>query len=208
RAEGVRARIRDPDGPHGDRAPRAPWRARAGLPRPAVVDDEDLARRGVPRRVLDRARLRPVLLGGPPLRPEPRGDGDLSHAGRDARARVRRPRRTSPAITAGRGDRDRDRCSSRRAPRSCAVTPNAGGSLTERRGQGRAGAAGSGTTRDGMRDGGVSGFTSRSGAGAKVWTGAGVAAGAPTGADAGISEAGRWLSITAPMTSPPIVQAT
>jgi hypothetical protein len=75
-----------------------------------------------------------------------------------------------------------------------------------RAGQGRAGAAGSGTTRNGGTCGG--GTTNRSGAGAKVWIGAGVAAGAPTGAGAGMSEAGKWLSITAPTTTPPIVQAT
>jgi hypothetical protein len=73
-------------------------------------------------------------------------------------------------------------------------------------GQGRAGAAGRGPIRNGGPCGG--GTTNRGGAGAKVWIAAGVAAGAPTGAGAGISEAGRWLSITAPTTTPPIVQAT
>ena len=118
-AEGGRPRVRHADGPHRDRAALAPRALGAGVPRRAGVAGRDLGRRRLSRCVLDRRRLRPVLLGGPPLRCEPCGDGELPHAGRHARARVRDPRGTAAAAPAGRRRRDRDR----RAPRGASVTP-------------------------------------------------------------------------------------
>src|SRR5436190_1345018 len=87
----------------------------------------------IPRRVLDRGRVRPVLLGRPSLRREPRGDGDLPHADRDPRARVPDPGRAPAAVAAGRWSGDRRR----RAPGGASVTrgarPGTGDDLSERR---------------------------------------------------------------------------